>query len=82
LQALEQKIARVQAKKDVYIARARSAKASLQIHEIMGNLNSSASRSAWERMEEQVHQSEARAELATGMGTALGASSDVDRECP
>ena len=89
LQALEQKIARVKAKKDLYIARARSAKASVQINEIMGNLNSTASSSAWERMEEQVHQSEAMAELTRGMGsdeeriarfTALDAGGDVDRE--
>jgi len=87
LQTLEQKIAQVKAKKDLYIARARSAKASLQIHEIMDKLNPSASGSAWERMEAQVLRSEARAELTMGSDedldprfTALSAGSEVDRE--
>lgn len=90
LQALEQKIAEVKAKKDLYIARARSAKASIEINSIMDQLNSRASRSALERMEEQVHQSEAMASLKRGMGSdgsdwderfaARSAGSDVDRE--
>lgn len=76
LQALEQKIAEVKAKKDWYIARARAAKASVQINSIMGQLNRTPSMSPWERMEEQVHQSApasvvpaiARAELTKDIG--------------
>lgn len=89
LQDLEQKISELKAKKDLYIARARSAKTSIEINSIMGKLNSRASSSVWERIEEQVHQSEAMASLSRDMGSgkdlderfaALSAGSDIDRE--
>ncbi|MDX2271283.1 MAG: PspA/IM30 family protein [Cyanobacteriota bacterium] len=56
---LEAKISEAKTKKDMLIARARSAKASQQISEVIGKVNTTSSFSAFERMEEKVNQLEA-----------------------
>lgn len=88
MMALESKIAEARTKKDLYIARARSAKASQQINEMMGRVGPSGAISAFERMEEKVlsleAQSEALAELAsddlTKQFAALESGNDVEDE--
>lgn len=88
MRALESKISEAKAKKDMYIARARSAKASERLQEMMGNLNTGSALSAFERMEEKVIQLEARSEAIAELGTSdlekqflsLEAGGDVDAE--
>ncbi len=61
--ALESKISEARTRKDLYVARARSAKASQQINEMVGRLGTGTT--AFERMEEKVLQLEAQSEAMT-----------------
>jgi phage shock protein A len=63
MRMLELKIAEIKTKKDMYIARARSAQASLRLQEIMGELESG-STSVFERVEDKIIQIEAQKEVA------------------
>jgi phage shock protein A len=88
MRALESKIYEARSKKDMYIARARSAKASEKLQEMMGNLNTGSGLSAFEKMEEKVMQLEARSEAIAELGgndlekkfLALESGGDVDAE--
>lgn len=88
LRTLESKIAEARTKKDMYIARARSAQASAKMNEMMGKFNPSGALNALERMEEKVLQLEARSEAIAQLSgddlekkfAALQSSDDVDRE--
>lgn len=88
MRALESKISEAKSKKDMYIARARSAKASERLQEMMGNLNTGSALSAFERMEEKVLQLESRSEAIAELGTndlekkflSLEGAEDVDSE--
>jgi phage shock protein A len=89
MNTLESKISEAKTKKDLYIARARSAQASEKINEMLGNLNTGGTLSAFERMEDRVHELEARseaiAELSSGdqlekKFNAIESGSDIDTE--
>lgn len=88
MQTLESKIGEVKTKKDMYIARARSAQASARLNEMLGGVNTSGSLSAFERMEEKVLQLEAQSEAIAELGTddlqkkfsSLESSNDIDTE--
>ena len=88
MRALESKISEAKSKKDMYIARARSAKASERLQEMMGNLNTGSALSAFERLEEKVMQLESRSEAIAELGTndlekkflSLEGAEDVDSE--
>ena len=88
MQALEGKISEAKTKKDMYIARARSAQATQRLNEMLGGVNTSGSLSAFERMEEKVLQLEAQSEAIAELGTddlqkkfaSLEASNDIDQE--
>jgi len=88
MQTLETKIAEARTKKDMYIARARSAQASARLNEMLGGINTSNSLNAFERMEEKVLQLEAQSEAIAELGTddlqkkfaSLEASNDIDTE--
>lgn len=88
MRALESKISEAKSKKDMYIARARSAAASERLDKMMGNLNTGSGLSAFERMEEKVMQLEARSEAIAELGTndlekkflALESGGDVDAQ--
>ena len=89
MRTLESKISEAKTKKDLYIARARSAQASEKINEMLGNLNTGGTLSAFERMEDRVHELEARseaiAELSSGdelekKFNALESGNNVDTE--
>ena len=88
MRALESKISEAKSKKDMYIARSRSAKASERLQEMMGNLNTGSALSAFERMEEKVIQLESRSEAIAELGTndlekkflSLEGAEDVDTE--
>jgi phage shock protein A len=88
MRLLEGKIAEAKTKKDLYIARARSAQASQKIQEMMGNVSTSGALSAFERMEDKVLRLEAQAEAMQELGTddlekkfaELGEADDIDAE--
>lgn len=88
MRTLESKISDAKTKKDLYIARARSAQASQKINEMLGNVGTSSALSAFERMEEKVLQLEAQSEAIQELGsnelekryTALEASNDIEAE--
>jgi phage shock protein A len=69
MRSLESKIAEAKTKKDLYIARARSAQASQKINEMLGNVGTGSALSAFERMEEKVMQLEAQSEVLAEMGS-------------
>jgi phage shock protein A len=86
---LESKISEAKTKKDMLIARARSAKASQQISEVIGKVNTTSALSAFDRMEEKVNsleaQSAAVAELSSDtleskFAALESGGSDVDSE--
>ncbi|MDY7023645.1 MAG: PspA/IM30 family protein [Cyanobacteriota bacterium] len=62
MRKLESKISEAKAKKDLFVARARSAKASEKLNEILGNTSTGGALEAFEKMEEKVMQLEARSE--------------------
>ncbi|MEB3178402.1 MAG: PspA/IM30 family protein [Nostocaceae cyanobacterium] len=86
--ALESKISEAKTKKDMLKARITAAKAQEQLQNTIGNLNTSSSMAAFERMEEKVIMMEARAQSAQELAgadlesqfAALEAGSDVDDE--
>ena len=88
MQTLESKIGEAKTKKDMYIARARSAQASARLNEMLGGVNTSGSLSAFERMEEKVLQLEAQTSAIAELGTddlqkkfsSLESSNDIDTE--
>jgi phage shock protein A len=88
LQGLEVKISEARTKKDMYIARARSAEASLKLQDMLGAVNGTGSQSAFDRMEEKVMQLEAKTEVMTELSgdnlqkqfDALDSANDLDAE--
>ncbi|OCQ98293.1 phage shock protein A [Nostoc sp. MBR 210] len=60
MRSLEAKISEAKTKKDMYIARARSAEASYKLQEMLSGVSSTSSLNAFERMEEKVWQIEAQ----------------------
>ena len=85
---LESKISEAKTKKDLYIARARSAKATQQINEMLGQVGTGSALQAFERMEDKVLQMEAQAEAVAELGmddlerriAALGEADEVEAE--
>ncbi len=85
---LESKISEAKTKKDLYIARARSAKASQQINDMLGQVGTGSAMAAFDRMEEKVLQMEAQAEAVAELGVddlekrfeQLGKADDIDAE--
>jgi phage shock protein A len=88
MRTLESKISEARTKKDLYIARARSAQASQKIQEMLGNVGTGSAMSAFERMEEKVMQLEAQSEALEELGSnelekkfaALEGGNDIDAE--
>ncbi|MGD1716222.1 PspA/IM30 family protein [Hydrocoleum sp. CS-953] len=69
MRQLEQKISEAKLKKNMYIARARSARASEKLNEILGSVNTGNTLSAFEQMEEKIMQLEAKSEAMAELGT-------------
>ncbi|HEY9808173.1 MAG TPA: PspA/IM30 family protein [Halomicronema sp.] len=88
MRVLESKIADAKTKKDMYIARARSARASEKLNELAGHISAGGTVNAFERMEEKVLQLEARSQAIADLGAdtlekqfaSLEGSTDVDAE--
>ena len=70
MRTLESKISEAKTKKDLYIARSRSAQASQKINEMLGNMGTGSALSAFERMEEKVMQLEAQSEAIAELGSS------------
>ena len=66
---LESKISQTKMKKNLYIARARSAVAKEKMQQVAGNLNTGISVNAFQQMEDQVIELEARAALVAELET-------------
>jgi phage shock protein A len=88
LMKLESKISEARTKKDLLIAKARSAKASQQINEMLGRSTTGGAMAAIDRMEEKVLQLEAQAEAVADLGSddlerriaSLGEADEVEAE--
>jgi phage shock protein A len=88
MRSLELKIAEAKTKKDMYIARARSAEASYRLQEMLGGVSATSSLNAFERMEEKVLQIEAKSEAIAQLSsddletqfTSLESTNNVDAE--
>lgn len=89
MRTLESKLAEAKTKKDMYIARARSAKASQQLNEMLNRTGNNNAATAFERMEERVLHLEAQAEASAELNQAdpiekqfrsLEGSSNIDAE--
>lgn len=88
MRKLENKISEAKTKKDMYIARARSAETTQRLNEMMQGVNTGSSLSAFEQMEEKVTEMEASAEATQEMGqddveqqfAALEKGGNVDTE--
>jgi phage shock protein A len=68
MRTLELKLAEIKTKKDMYIARARSAEASYRLQEMLTGTSTTSSLGALERMEEKVLQIEAQSEAMSQLG--------------
>ena len=88
MRKLELKISEVKTKKDMYIARARSAEANAKLQELIGGVDSNGTQNAFDLMEEKVLQLEAQSEAIAVTGKdnlqekfdALEAGDDIDAE--
>ncbi|OUL29436.1 phage shock protein A [Nostoc sp. T09] len=88
MRTLELKISEAKTKKDLYIARARSAEASVRLQEMLSGVSSTSSLNAFERMEEKVLQIEAQSEAIAQLGgdelqkqfATLESTNDIDAE--
>ncbi|MGL5196814.1 MAG: PspA/IM30 family protein [Chroococcales cyanobacterium] len=88
MRALEGKIVEARTKKDLYIARARSAQASERLNDMLGNVGTGNAMAAFEQMEEKVMQLEARSEAVGSLGgddlekkfASLESGGEVDEE--
>lgn len=68
LRTLEQKYSEAKAKKNLYIARLRSAQAQQKMHEIAGNLSGASPSSVFERIETKILELEAESQLTGASG--------------
>lgn len=88
MRSLEVKISEAKTKKDMYIARARSAEASSRLQEMLSGVSATSSLNAFERMEEKVFQIEAKSEAIAQLGSddlqkqfaSLESANDIDAE--
>ena len=88
MRKLEAKLAEAKTKKDMYIARARSAAATEKLNQMTSRYNPSGAMGAFERMEEKVLKMEASADAIAELGSneleqkfaALQAGGDIDTE--
>ncbi|KAK4534493.1 hypothetical protein CDCA_CDCA02G0518 [Cyanidium caldarium] len=74
MQQLEGKISEARAKKDEYIARARAAKTSIKVNEMLGSVDTSNALQAFERMQEKVETLESRAEVSRQLSSSTDAT--------
>lgn len=76
--ALENKINEARTKKDEFVARARTAKTSQKVNDMLGNVGGSSSLEAFERMKTKVEEMEVKADVSRDM--AIGGAADASLE--
>lgn len=69
---LEKKILEAKAKKDQFVARARTAQSTQQVNDMLGGITGKTSMDAFTRMEQKVEALEAAAEVSAEMGSLGG----------
>jgi phage shock protein A len=74
MQALESKITEAKGKKDTLIARARSAKTTQNINDMLSNVSGKSGMEAFERMQQKVEQLESSAEVSAQLSGTVGGS--------
>jgi phage shock protein A len=72
MQALEKQILEAKAKKDQFVARARTAQSTQQINDMLTGMTGKTSMDAFKRMEEKVEALESAAEISAEMGSIGG----------
>ena len=82
MKELEAKMAEAKAKKDQIIARARTAKASTKVNDMLSSVSSTSSTGAFDRMSEKVQQLEAEADVSKQLAasSSTGAGSSLDQQ--
>jgi len=75
---LEEKIAQAKDEKEQLIARARTAKTTAQVNEMLSDVGSSSAAGAFDRMKEKVETLETRAEVSAGMLPEGGAPGSLE----
>lgn len=78
MQQLEGKISEARSKKDQYVARARTAKTSAKVNDMLSNVSTSGGLDAFERMKTKVEELEVKADVSREL--SLGGSADVSLE--
>jgi phage shock protein A len=79
MRMLESKLAEAKTKKDLYIARARSAQASARLNEMLGQVGGSGSTGAFNQMEEKILALEARSDAIAELNT-LSENSQLEKK--
>lgn len=74
MQELEGKINEARAKKEQYVNRARTAKTSIKVNDMIGSVDTSGALAAFERMQQKVEQLEGSAEVSREMSGSADAS--------
>lgn len=78
MQQLEGKISEARSKKDQYVARARTAKTSAKVNDMLSDVSTSGGLDAFERMKTKVEELEVKADVSREM--SLGGAADVSLE--
>ncbi len=78
MQQLENKIGEARSKKDQFVARARTAKTSAKVNEMLGSVGTSGALEAFERMESKVEELEVKADVTRDL--AIGGAADTSLE--
>jgi phage shock protein A len=80
VKALEEKIAQAKDEKEQLIARARTAKTTAQVNEMLSDVGSSSGAGAFDRMKEKVEALETRAEVSQGLLPGSKAPGSVEEK--
>lgn len=78
MQQLEGKISEAKSKKDQYVTRARTAKTSAKVNDMLNNVSTSGGLEAFERMKSKVEELEVKADVSREL--SLGGTVDVNLE--
>lgn len=78
MQQLEGKIGEAKSKKDQYVARARTAKTSAKVNDMLSNVSTSGGLEAFERMKTKVEELEVKADVSRDM--SIGGAADASLE--
>lgn len=79
MQQLELKISEAKRDKDAMVTRAKTAKTSVQVNDLLSNLDTSSSMEAFERMKAKVENLEAKAEVAGELAASSSGSPTVEQ---